>query len=168
MKLNKQLPDSYMNQILNKVDKVENDVVELNSNLTTSDDTKFRFATDGEGNYGYLKADDSFVPFKNKLVTFNMSFTGGNQTNTYDVRSIYPDYKNLTKDDFYLQLLNYNYVYYSGSSGTTYHYHVLPAVTAYNASTGVVSINSGYLGFGNTNSGASQHWITSMKVVIAK
>lgn len=37
---------------------------EQNKNLTASDDTKFRFATDGEGNYGYLKADDSFIPFK--------------------------------------------------------------------------------------------------------
>lgn len=36
----------------------------LTDNLTASDSTKFRFATDGEGNYGYLKADDSFVPFK--------------------------------------------------------------------------------------------------------
>lgn len=35
-----------------------------NSNLTTEDNLQFRFATDGEGNYGYLKADDSFVPFK--------------------------------------------------------------------------------------------------------
>ena len=25
---------------------------------------KFQFATDGEGNYGYLGADDSFIPFK--------------------------------------------------------------------------------------------------------
>ena len=35
-----------------------------NDNLTAEDSTLFRFATDGEGNYGYLKADDSFVPFK--------------------------------------------------------------------------------------------------------
>lgn len=31
--------------------------------LTASDGLDFRFATDGEGNYGYLKADDSFTPF---------------------------------------------------------------------------------------------------------
>ena len=37
---------------------------ELNKNLTTSDNLQFRFATDGEGNYGYLGADDSFIPFK--------------------------------------------------------------------------------------------------------
>ena len=36
---------------------------ELNKNLTASDNLQFRFATDGEGNYGYLKADGSFVPF---------------------------------------------------------------------------------------------------------
>lgn len=40
---------------------------EQNKNLTASDNLKFRFATDGEGNYGYLKADDSFVPFKSGL-----------------------------------------------------------------------------------------------------
>lgn len=33
MKLNKQLPNSYMNQFLKKVDKVENDINKLNSNL---------------------------------------------------------------------------------------------------------------------------------------
>ena len=41
---------------------------EQNKNLTASDNLKFRFATDGEGNYGYLKADDSFVPFKSGFV----------------------------------------------------------------------------------------------------
>ena len=43
-------------------DRIDNkDIV---ADLTASDNTKFRFATDGEGNYGFLKADDSFVPFK--------------------------------------------------------------------------------------------------------
>lgn len=32
--------------------------------LTAQDGLDFRFATDGEGNYGYLGADDSFIPFK--------------------------------------------------------------------------------------------------------
>lgn len=36
----------------------------LNNSLTASDSLKFQFATDGEGNYGYLGADDSFIPFK--------------------------------------------------------------------------------------------------------
>lgn len=29
---------------------------------------KFQFATDGEGNYGYLGADDSFVPFRSRYI----------------------------------------------------------------------------------------------------
>lgn len=39
---------------------------------------KFQFATDGEGNYGYLGADDSFVPFKSN---FKIIYSGGNVTN---------------------------------------------------------------------------------------
>lgn len=35
----------------------------LVSSLTASDNLKFNFATDGEGNYGFLGADDSFIPF---------------------------------------------------------------------------------------------------------
>ena len=35
----------------------------LNESLTANDGLQFKFATDGEGNYGYLGADDSFVPF---------------------------------------------------------------------------------------------------------
>ena len=44
----------------------------LNQHLTAQDDLKFRFATDGEGNYGFLKADDSFAPFKS-----GFSYIGG-------------------------------------------------------------------------------------------
>lgn len=36
----------------------------VNDSLTASDSLKFQFATDGEGNYGYLGADGSLVPFK--------------------------------------------------------------------------------------------------------
>lgn len=37
---------------------------QVNNSLTASDNLKFQFATDGEGRYGYLGADDSFIPFK--------------------------------------------------------------------------------------------------------
>ena len=64
--------------VIVKSDNVQGAIVELDTavngnktlidtivaDLTASDNTKFRFATDGEGNYGFLKADDSFVPFK--------------------------------------------------------------------------------------------------------
>ena len=38
-----------------------------NNDLTASDNLKFRFATDGEGNHGYLGADDSFIPFSSGI-----------------------------------------------------------------------------------------------------
>ena len=37
---------------------------EQNKNLSADDGLKFQFATDGEGNYGYLGADGSLVPFR--------------------------------------------------------------------------------------------------------
>lgn len=43
---------------------IQKEIDAINNNLTATDSTKFRFATDGEGNYGYLKADGSFIPFK--------------------------------------------------------------------------------------------------------
>ena len=48
----------------------------LINSLTASDSLKFQFATDGEGNYGYLGADDSFVPFsQNKCGTLTLETT---------------------------------------------------------------------------------------------
>jgi len=37
---------------------------EIKQNLTAEDSLEFKFATDGEGNYGYLKGDGTFTPFK--------------------------------------------------------------------------------------------------------
>lgn len=39
----------------------------LNSKLQAEDKLSFQFATDGEGNYGYLGADDSFIPFRGSM-----------------------------------------------------------------------------------------------------
>lgn len=46
------------------IDETKNEVSELNSSLTANDNLTFNFSTDGEGNYGYLGADGSFIPFK--------------------------------------------------------------------------------------------------------
>lgn len=59
-----QIGDSFGAADINATNKKVN---EVNSNLTASDELKFRFATDGEGNYGYLGADDSFIPFKGNV-----------------------------------------------------------------------------------------------------
>ena len=48
----------------------------VTNQLTSSDGLTFKFATDGEGNYGYLGADDSFIPFR-KEQRINMSKSVG-------------------------------------------------------------------------------------------
>lgn len=47
----------------------------LNNSLLASDNLKFQFATDGEGNYGYLGADDRFIPFKNGILVESVPVT---------------------------------------------------------------------------------------------
>lgn len=49
--------------------------------MQAEDDFIFQFATDGEGNYGYLGADDSFIPFKGTMTVKaqknqNLDYTG--------------------------------------------------------------------------------------------
>ena len=43
---------------------VNQELTELNTNLT-ADGLQFKFSTDGEGNYGFLGADGSLIPFRN-------------------------------------------------------------------------------------------------------
>jgi hypothetical protein len=81
---------------------VQDAVDEINDNLTdgiggTSD--KFRFGTDGNGNYGYIKkvaGADTFFPFSEKNAPtipgmynkwWNIATSGGNDTRTFNVTS---------------------------------------------------------------------------------
>lgn len=50
------------------ISKLNDKSIELSNQITAEDGAKFRFATDGEGNYGYLGADDSFIPFSNAML----------------------------------------------------------------------------------------------------
>ena len=56
--------DQHLSKHDDDITELKNKSTETNNDLTASDNLKFRFATDGEGNYGYLGADDSFIPFK--------------------------------------------------------------------------------------------------------
>jgi len=71
---------------------IEADTSSIEAQLTAEDNLKFRFATDGDGNYGYRGADDSFVPFKSgaELVgtyssntTVNVSSYGANSASQF-------------------------------------------------------------------------------------
>lgn len=62
--------DAYLNGVgnydgstISGASTVQDTINGLNTNLTAGN-LKFQFATDGEGNYGYLGADGSFIPFK--------------------------------------------------------------------------------------------------------
>ena len=73
---------SHVEEIL-----VDKEVEDLNENLTASDNLQFKFATDGEGNYGYLGADGSLIPFSSgNVVPLNGVFHYGffvNSANGY-------------------------------------------------------------------------------------
>lgn len=65
----------------------------LNNNLTASDDLQFKFATDGEGNYGFLGADGSLIPFKSgvniELEYYNAVDSSYNYTHNINSDGIY-------------------------------------------------------------------------------
>ena len=142
-------------------------------------DNKFgglRLGVDGDGNCGYYKADDSFVPFKSKdYAVFTMTFddadqnlSSGNKTKTYNISSIFKDYQNITASNFLIQLNTFGKVFYDGSSGTREDHSRLPSVTAYDANTGVVSITCGKWGFQKTNAGAWFCWARNITVIVFK
>ena len=74
-------------------EQLSKQIKDINNDLTASDNLKFKFMTDGDGNYGYRGADDSFVPFKSggaKLVgtyssdtTINVSAYGAKSANEF-------------------------------------------------------------------------------------
>lgn len=48
----------------NVTNLINNNMNIINSRLTANDGLVFNFSTDGAGNYGYLRGDGAFVPFK--------------------------------------------------------------------------------------------------------
>ena len=82
----------------------------LNENLKANDGLKFQFATDGEGNYGYLKGDDTFVPFKG---TANMVYLGAGTS--FNIKNMFPtvDYTRLSVHDF---VVGFTTAYASGGT----------------------------------------------------
>lgn len=76
-----------------KVDltEINAEISQINSSLTASDNLKFHFATDGEGNYGFLGADGSLIPFINEpktgTITVVFSNSGGLSTQYVEIPS---------------------------------------------------------------------------------
>ena len=63
------------------IDVLSDGLSDMNDGLTASDNLKFRFSTDGEGNYGFLGADDCFIPFNANKCAFGLvTFSTTNST----------------------------------------------------------------------------------------
>lgn len=112
--------------------------------MTTSDNLKFRFATDGEGNYGYLGADDSFVPFKSGGVPEDV-YTNG-KTNTFTAQI----------GEKYL-------ISFGGHSRDTDLTGKFPNVTGANIEfTGGIQTNEGY----KSSSGSQARYYSNLSIMI--
>ena len=80
--------DSFSAENMNNLEtRIGNEFGEINKSLTASDNLKFRFTTDGEGNYGYLGADDSFIPFKSGSKA-QLLWHNNNLTSTFNAQTI--------------------------------------------------------------------------------
>lgn len=73
----------------------------ISTHLTASDNLTFRFASDGEGNHGYLGADDSFIPFKSGYQIIE-GLTDNNSHDALQIVSVSPaNVSHLPASDFY-------------------------------------------------------------------
>ena len=80
--------DSFSAENMNNLEtRIGNEFGEINDSLTASDNLRFRFATDGEGNYGYLGADDSFIPF-NSSYKAQLLWRNNNPTSIFNAQTV--------------------------------------------------------------------------------
>lgn len=77
-------------ELSNKDLQLDSNITNLNDRLTADDGLDFQFSTDGEGSYGFLGADGSFIPFNSsKLEKINILSISTTQ-NLHE-RSLEPD-----------------------------------------------------------------------------
>lgn len=136
-------------------------IAQINAELTAQDDLQFRFASDGEGNHGYLGADDSFIPFN------NIYYLGEYDIASIDISSKYSDYSKLTVDNILLvpnTIRAGTMTYANGNRNWAY------ASAAFNytydSTTGIITTN----GRPRANDGCSygDAWVSNVKVYIVE
>lgn len=117
-----------------------------NESLTASDNLKFRFATDGEGNYGYLGADDSFVPFKKsggklvKIGSISLSDWAGSNSIIIDCTGL-DGWESMTNDSFAVVLTSSSIHSWSTGDVKIDRYGGINAAKSYNASIGKLTVS---------------------------
>lgn len=140
--------------------------IDKNNNKTTVQDGLdnltenmggLRFGINGDGNYGYYKADDSFVPFKQTSVYYLGEGT------SFNIQTLLPqvDYTKLSKDNFLVTYPTSKLVYNTGGSNLNPNWSGHPAYAQwrapsikFNNSNGTLSITSGEA-YGYVAGGAS-------------
>lgn len=170
LKINCKDKDGNKSTVQSELNKLYED--NQNENLIAQDGTPFRFGKNDNGEYGYIIADsegaDTVIPFKSGgCVTTKVTFTKANEIKKINISEIFPNYKNITKDNIFVQINTTNYVHTAGSNGTFSRYNGIPKLTSYNSETGDISLHSGQLGFGYTGMGQHYEYATSMTIIIS-
>lgn len=125
----------------------------------TADGLQFKFRKDGEGNYGFLGADGSLIPFKRSPVLIG-SISGNG---TLSATSI-SEYNKLTEEDFILCVTNIASSYIQTSTSVSWFKGQVDGCSpslSYDPSTGTITLTGlslshkigGGSGTGWTNTG---------------
>lgn len=111
---------------------VQGQITTLNGQVN-SGNIPFRFSVDGGGNYGYLKADDSFVPFSSSSPT---------NLNGYNIIEI-PGYSNITMSHYQSCFIKCNVT----DTGSPYYNKIvyIPTMELFEMPSGLVFPSSKYL-----------------------
>ena len=97
-----------------------------------------RFGIDDDGNYGYKKVGaDTVIPFNKKLVIKVIGQSNSYDAHSWDVRTLVPDYKQLTSSNFFISACNIGFFYASYTCSETQPYDV----STYNPQTGIVTVS---------------------------
>lgn len=147
----------------------------INESLTASDGLDFNFSTDGEGNYGYLKGDGTFVPFSSGAKIIKLANAGSSFSikvaNYYD-----GDLSKLTSANFLCVLTNVTAstaislaksVPYTGGNNASLTKSYNPSTGVFTASVGTaISTNLTSQSLMKYEDGSYKNWYANSKCAI--
>ena len=120
------------------------------------------FAQDANGNWGYRKPGaDAVIPFK--LLTRLGTVSGYQTSKTFNITAISSSYKSLTASDFLIDASGMSNAGRGGSESAYRAAHFYAPTKSYNASTGILTVNSG--GFFYDSSDSSYDYKTGVGTI---
>lgn len=131
-------------------------------NMVNSNLGGLSFAQDANGNWGYRKPGaDSVLPFK--LLTRLGTVSGFQTSKTFNITAISSSYKSLTASDFLIDASGMSNAGRGGSESAYRAAHFYAPTKSYNASTGILTVNSG--GFFYDSSDSSYDYKTGVGTI---